>query len=134
MSGLSLYLVITLVGSVVAAIATGGSVGPVAGLAIAWSIQAVAFWRLEAALEDGRSATPAWIGGLLVRFTGLVVLGSIVFAGAADSALAVAYGVSMLVMLLLEAGWLFRRLSWSGPVVSAGVGLENGIEGTQRTG
>lgn len=110
----------------------GAAVETAAGMLSAWAIQALAFRRLEAALDAG-DATRAWLGGLVARAGGLLVVGMISLAGRASPDLPVAYGTTMLVLLLMEAGWLYRRSSRSRHGVSGG-GAENGIEGTNTTG
>ncbi len=134
MTGFVTYLAVTLLGAVAAVFATRGALDPAMGIALAWVVQAVAFWRLEVAFDDGRNATAAWLGGMAARLAALIAVGSASFIGVVDTAVVVAYGVTMVVLLLLEAGWLFRRLSWPETVKTGGTGVESGIEGTHGTG
>lgn len=129
MKGFATYLAVTLMGAIFVGFTVRETPGAVPGIALAWLIQALAFWRLEVAFEEGRNATAAWLGGLAARLAGLVAAGSASLLGLVSVAVAVAYGASMLVLLLLEAGWLFRRLSWPGAAATGGAGVENGIEG-----
>lgn len=134
MTGFVTYLAVTLLAAVATVFATGGAPGLAAGIALAWVVQAVAFWRLELALEQGRNATAAWLGGTGARLAALIAVGSASLIGVVDTDVVVAYGVAMVVLLLLEAGWLYRRLSWPEAVTNGGTGVESGIEGTHGTG
>jgi len=78
------------------------------GIGAAWGTQAVAFQRLMGALGAGRRATGAWLGGIGARFGMLALLGGIAYVGGAGNDLPIAYGIAMLVLLLMEAGWLMR--------------------------
>lgn len=78
----------------------------VAGVLAAWGLQVAAFPALWRSLERGRPATGAWVTGMGVRLGGLAVAFAVVMAGAAEVALGVAYGLSLLALLLLEATWL----------------------------
>ncbi|MFQ5678932.1 MAG: hypothetical protein ACE5HP_05690 [Gemmatimonadota bacterium] len=86
----------------------GPSSGAVAaGVATAWVIQAVAFWKLLAVLYRGGSLLRVWAGGIGARAGGLVLA----FAAGATSSLPtrwllLGYGVEILALLLLEAAWL----------------------------
>lgn len=109
------YLTATAVLSVAGGLAAGafgaGSPGAVAGgLAVAWVLQAPAFWRLAGKLARGQPVVREWVGGIALRLGGL---GVIVTAGATTRLpardAAVAYVVALLAYLALEAVWLFRR-------------------------
>lgn len=78
----------------------------VAGVLAAWGLQVAAFPALWRSLRRGRPATRAWVTGMGVRLGGLAVAFAVVMAGAAEVALGVAYGLSLLALLLLEATWL----------------------------
>lgn len=105
------YAIVTLVGAGVAVALVGGPAERAWGIWMAWVIQAAAFWRLDAALAGRRDATRAWVGGMAVRAGGLVVTGALAMMDRASTDLPVAYGITMLVLLLAEAGWLARDLS-----------------------
>ena len=105
------YLWVTLAlaaGGVVAAIVGGHPAAPVAiGAGIAWGVQAGSFWLLATGLERGESITRVWAAGMAARFgVGILVWGLAVLAGTPTRALMIAYGMALVVFLLLEAGWL----------------------------
>ncbi len=100
----------TLICAVIAIVLVDG-VDRVVGIAIAWVVQVAAFVPLARALSAGRSATKPWLGGLGLRFGGLVVLGALAFTGRVTNDLPVAYGLALLVLLLAEGGWLASQLS-----------------------
>ena len=105
------YLWVTLAlaaGGVTAAIVGGHPAVPVAiGAGIAWIVQAGSFWLLATGLERGESITRVWVAGMATRFgTGVLVWGLAMLAGAPTRALMIAYGMALVVFLLLEAGWL----------------------------
>lgn len=105
------YGVATLSLVVVAIGFLGASWEPSLGVAAAWLIQVVAFWRLDRALSSGRNAMRAWLGGIAARLGGLVLLGSLTLVGALTVDVPIIYGISILALLLIEAGWLVRRLN-----------------------
>ncbi len=94
-----------------AAVAARAADGPeiAAGAVSAWAVQAVAFWRLVTALDAREDATRVWVAGIVARVGGLVVAGVAAAATGTGSALPASYGLTMLVLLLLEAAWLSRR-------------------------
>lgn len=75
----------------------------------AWFLQAVAFWCLAGALERREDATRTWVLGIGARFGGLVLAFVADLAAGAGHDLPLAFGVAILVFLLLEAVWLARR-------------------------
>ncbi len=81
-----------------------------AGVATAWTIQCLAFWRLNEALGVGRDATKGWIGGMVGRAGGLAVCAGFALAGVTSNDLPLAYGVAIVVLLLAEAAWLARTI------------------------
>jgi hypothetical protein len=105
------YLWVTLAlaaGGVVAASAGGHPAVPVAiGAGIAWGVQAGSFWLLASGLERGETITRVWAAGMAARFgVGILVWGLALLAGTPTRALMIAYGMALVVFLLLEAGWL----------------------------
>ena len=125
MSGFAGYVSTTLVMIGVAIALTGAALEPAAGMLSAWAIQGFAFRRLVAALNARRDATRAWLGGIWGRGGGLVLLGAASFAGLASPDLPVAYALTMLVLMLVEAAWLHR---------THGARAGNRLEGTHTTG
>lgn len=110
------YLLASL--ALLAAVATPALVGGVApteavvvgGLA-AWTLQAVSFWMLAGRLAEGRDAVRSWIGGMALRWGGLVVTTAGAWlAGLPYRQTGFACGAALLLLLLLEAGWL---AAWS---------------------
>ncbi len=75
------------------------------GIGAAWLIQVVAVWPLNRALLAGRRATRAWLGGIGLRFGGLVVTGGLAWMGSATPDLPIAYALALLVLLWAEALW-----------------------------
>ncbi len=94
-----------------AAVAARSAAGPeiAAGAVSAWAIQAVAFWRLVTALDAREDATRVWVSGIVARVGGLAVAAVAAVATGTGSELPASYGVTMLVLLLVEAAWLSRR-------------------------
>jgi len=125
MRGFAGYGFTTLVMIGVAIVLRGAAVEPVVGMLSAWVIQGVAFRGLVKALDARRDATRAWLGGIWGRSAGLVALGAASFAGLASPDLPVAFALTMLVLMLVEAAWLHR---------TRGAAAENRLEGTHTTG
>ncbi|MCG8468547.1 MAG: hypothetical protein MJB57_10125 [Gemmatimonadetes bacterium] len=100
------YAVVTLAVAAVAVIMIGGSSERIAGVVLAWAIQVTAFARLRRALDAGADASREWLGGIVVRAMGLAACGGLALVGWVTKDLPAAYGLSMLVLLLAEAGWL----------------------------
>lgn len=109
------YVVGTLLGTMAglwAAVQAGlGHAGAViAGTGTAWTIQAAAIWALVGVLDAGRSALRVWLAGIGARLGGLAL---VVLVGVTTALplgdLSLAYGVEILALLLLEAGWLMWR-------------------------
>ncbi len=127
------YGFLTLAAVAVAVALTGGNPERAWGLMAAWVVQAVAFWRLDRALTEGRDARKAWVAGMAARSGGLIVVGGLAFGGVAGNDLPVAYGIGMLVLLLTEAGWLaIGPHKWA--PVAVGTGAENDTNRTRSTG
>lgn len=109
------YLVTTLclAGGAVAASAGAGWGDPgavAAGAFGAWAIQAVAYWRLVAALDQRGAAIRTWVLGMGARFGGLVLaFVAATLAPEEGASLLLAFGGAILVFLLLEATWLALR-------------------------
>lgn len=93
---------------VIAAIIGGRPALAVAiGVGIAWTVQAGSFWLLATGLERGESITRVWAAGMAARFgIGILVWVLAILAGTPTRALMIAYGMALVVFLLLEAGWL----------------------------
>jgi len=125
MSGFAGYVATTLVMIGAAIALTGVAVEPAVGMLSAWAIQGLAFRPLVAALEARRDATRAWLGGIWSRSGGMVLLGAASLAGLASPDLPVAYALTMLVLMLVEAAWLHR---------TRGAEVGNGLEGTHTIG
>lgn len=112
----NLYVILTLA----LALGAGGWIAEVAGApelnnaamlgaGLAWVVQAASFWKLAGAILNGRSAMGPWAGGMAARGGGLLLLW--LFAGQygdGGRVVAVAYGLTLLVFLLLEALVLWR--------------------------
>jgi hypothetical protein len=128
--GFVVYGLGTLVLVGAATVMTGGARDLMIGMFAAWVLQLLAFQPLARALSERRDATRAWLGGLGIRGAGLVATGGLALSGVVGSDLPVAYGTTMMVLLMVEAGWLFRRLPRPRGVVDGGFGTDNGIERT----
>jgi hypothetical protein len=77
------------------------------GVGAAWAVQAISFWALARGLDAGEPVARIWIVGIAGRFfTGVAVWALSALAGAPTRALMIAYGMSLVAFLLLEAGWL----------------------------
>ncbi|MDH3733696.1 MAG: hypothetical protein OEU54_09190 [Gemmatimonadota bacterium] len=133
-AGFAAYALATLIALGAGVALTGGDRPIAAGMFVAWMLQLVAFRPLLAALDAGRDTTRSWLGGLALRAGGLVATGGLTVAGAASPNLPIAYGMTMLVLLLVEAGWLYRRLSRPVGAETDAPGREHGIERTSTTG
>ena len=82
------------------------------GVSLAWAIQVVAVWRLQAAVAGGRAATRAWVGGMAARLAGLGVVAVAAWSTALDgAAMAVAYVAAVIPLLWLEGLWLHRSVT-----------------------
>lgn len=125
------YALVTLLGSAIVVGLVGGTPERIGGAVLAWAIQSHAFWRLSEALYARRDARGVWLGGMAARGLGFLTCGGCAIAGLAGNDLPVAYGISMLVLLLTEALWL-ARTSPSGGGVS--VGAANELDGTHSIG
>lgn len=79
-----------------------------AGVAAAWVVQVASFWRLVERLAAGRNALRVWIGGIAARVGGLVVAAVAAASTPVGQELPLAYGVTLVVLLLVEAVWLSR--------------------------
>ncbi len=125
------YALATLGAVALGVVAFGGGSERTWGMFSAWLIQAVAFWRLGTALGTGSNAFGPWVGGVAARAGGLIVTGAPALMGIWSSEVPVAYGLTTLMLLLAEAGWLAVR----GPGGSRpGRARGNRIERTHSTG
>ena len=79
-----------------------------AGVLAAWIVQVVSFWRLVATLAAGRNALRVWIGGIAARVGGLVVAAVAAVSTSVGSDLPLGYGLTLVILLLVEAVWLSR--------------------------
>ncbi len=79
-----------------------------AGALAAWIVQVASFWRLVATLAAGRNALRVWISGIAARVGGLVVAAVAAAATSVGDELPLAYGVTLMILLLMEAVWLSR--------------------------
>lgn len=79
------------------------------GVALGWAIQAVAVWRLQRALGEGRAATRPWVGGMAGRLAGLGAVAVVAWTTGRDgAALALAYVATVIPLLWIEGVWLQR--------------------------
>ncbi|MEE9208369.1 MAG: hypothetical protein V3U67_08365 [Gemmatimonadota bacterium] len=112
----NLYVVSTLAlslgsGFVIANVAGApGAIGAATlGAVVAWVVQAASFWKLAGAMLEGRSAMGPWAGGMAARGGGLLLVWLLAGRyGEGGRVVAVAYGLTLLVFLLLEAWVLWR--------------------------
>ena len=128
------YALVTLLAAAAAlAIMGDADADRIWGVASAWTVQALAFWRLDRALGRRTDARGVWIAGILARGGGLLLTAALALGGAATANLPIAYGLAMVILLLVEAGWLALRPQprTTGP---AGTGDVNEIDGTHSTG
>ena len=105
------YLWVTLAvaaaGSAAAIVGGQASLPVLSGVGTAWVVQAASFWLLAGGLASGDPVTRIWITGIAGRFgTGILVWALAALAGAPTRVLMIAYGLALVVFLLLEAGWL----------------------------
>ena len=98
------------------AVAAGYAAGPV-GLALlsAWGLQVVAFAALDRRLRRGRDATRAWIVGLAARAATLLAVLMASVVGLVPREAAVAYGLGLTMLIILEAAWLALGSGSPGP-------------------
>lgn len=98
------------------AVAAGYAAGPVGfALLIAWGVQVVAFAALEHRLRRGRDATRAWIAGVAARAATLLAVLTASAVGLVPRDAAVAYGLGLTMLIILEAAWLARDSVSPGP-------------------
>ena len=127
------YSLAMLLGSAAVIGIAGGTAWRIGGILSAWAVQSLAFWRLSEALQARRDARTIWVGGITARGLGLVVCGGMALAGRASDDLPVAYGITMLVLLLAEVVWLARTApQWVD--VSTKLGAKNELDRTHSTG
>lgn len=105
------YIAVTLVLAIAgcSAAALGGRrVGDIAlGCGVAWIVQAVSFWLLAGGLERGTRVTRVWIAGMAGRVGAGCLLWLLAeVAGRPTTEMMIAYGLTLVAFLLLEAGWL----------------------------
>lgn len=80
-----------------------------AGGLSAWAIQVAAFWPLWGRIRRGERALHVWVAGIAARLAGLGVLVlAAAPAGLEAAPAAVAYGLTIVVLLWVEAWWLAR--------------------------
>jgi hypothetical protein len=104
-----LWATLALAGAASVAAIIGGypALPVVLGAGTAWIVQAVSFWLLAGGLASGDPVTRIWVTGIAGRFgIGILVWALAALAGAPTRVLMVAYGMALVVFLLLEAGWL----------------------------
>ena len=102
-----LTLALSAAGVIAATVGGHPAVPVVLGVGTAWVVQAGSFWFLAAGLEVGEPITRVWIAGMAGRFgVGVLVWGLATVASAPTRVLMIAYGLALVVFLLLEAGWL----------------------------
>jgi len=100
-------LALAVAGSVAAIVGGHAAVPVVLGAGAAWIVQAASFWLLAGGLERGDRITRVWVTGIAGRFgAGILVWALAALAGAPTRVLMIAYGMALVVFLLLEAGWL----------------------------
>ena len=112
----NLYIISTLalaIGSgflIAAVVDVRGALGAaMLGAVVAWVVQAASFWKLAGAMIEGRSAMGPWVGGMAARGGGLLLLWLAAGQyGGGGRVVALAYGLTLLVFLLLEAVVLWR--------------------------
>lgn len=97
------------------ALGLGSSVPLAVGSASAWTLQALAFGWVARPLSRGEPVLRPWVGGMAVRFGGLAVLGVAGYWSALPAVdMLLAYGITLFLLLLLEAVWLWKRQPASG--------------------
>lgn len=74
--------------------------------AAAWSLQAIASFPLFRSLDLGRNATGWWIAGMAGRASALVVAMVFVGAGMVSRNAGIVFGLSLTVLIIMEAVWL----------------------------
>jgi hypothetical protein len=79
-----------------------------AGVLAAWIVQVVSFWRLVETLAAGRNALRVWIGGIAARVGGFVVAAVAAASMSVGSDVPLGYGLTLVILLLVEAVWLSR--------------------------
>jgi hypothetical protein len=112
----------------------GGTGERAVGTVAAWAVQCFAFRRLDTALSTGVDPRGPWLGGIAARASGLLIAGAAVRLGAASVDLPIAYGLTMVVLLFVEAGWLVHRGSVAGSGMSTAARDDHGIERTRPAG
>lgn len=75
-------------------------------LLLAWALQVVAFAALEHRLRRGRDATRVWVAGMTARAASLLAVLTASVIGLVPRQAAVAYGLGLTMLIILEAAWL----------------------------
>lgn len=82
------------------------------GALSAWLLQTASFWPLWRRPERGERALRVWVAGIGARVAGLgVVAGGALLSARDAEAAALAYALTVMVLLWLEGWWLIRGLS-----------------------
>ena len=104
---LAVTLVLTVAGTVAAAVGGHTALPVGVGTGLAWCVQAASFWLLAGSLQRGEPVMRVWVAGIASRFgVGVVVWLLAALAGAPTRELMMAYGLALAVFLIVEAGWL----------------------------
>lgn len=98
---------------------------------LAWAIQTGTFWPLWSRVRGGERALHVWVAGIGARAAGLGAAAALAWlAGLAVEPAAVAYGLTVMVLLWAEAYWLAR--STTGGADGGAGGARSPAERTDR--
>lgn len=75
-------------------------------MALAWAVQVAAFGKLARVLGRGGDATRVWVVGMAARGGSLLLAFSAVWSGIVSRGAAVAFGLGLALLIILEAIWL----------------------------
>lgn len=124
-------LAVAALGSVAASLRWDAGASIWFGSLLAWAIQTGTFWPLWARVRGGERALHVWVAGVTVRAAGLGAAAAVAWLTALEvEAAAVAYGLTVIVLLWAEVYWLAR--STTGTTDEGGGSAPTAAERTER--
>ena len=75
-------------------------------LAVAWMLQAIAYWILSRRLDAGGDASGAWVAGMALRGLAIGAAWVATLMGEMAREPAIVFGLALAALIILEAVWL----------------------------